>query len=140
MRWFKSPISSPITAFNFRPHVLDDRQVGIIFPDRTNFNIFQKGDKTYSINSSIKTKIQWLEKDQKIISHNFQKWKKNNERSHQHNDSANNVSNLSPTFLSPLFRYYWLDDPIVHLSSCCGIRILKVWPQRNGFDNENTSL
>ena len=113
MRWFKSPISSPISAFNFRLHVLDGRQVGIIFPDRTNFNIFQKDEKTYSINSSIKTKIMTSKRLRNYFTW-FSKWKKY-ERSHQHDDCAGasswqylkSATNNTFTFI----RCYWLDHP-----------------------------
>jgi len=116
----------------FSPTHLDDRQVGIIFPDRTNFNIFQKDEKTYSINSPIKTKIMTSKRLRNYFTL-FSKMEKNNERSHQHNDSASNVSNLSSTLLSPLFRFSWLDDPIVHLSSCCGIRTVILYYNRTDF-------
>ena len=51
------PIFSPIAAFNYRLHVLVDRQVRIIFCNRTNFNTFHRGDKTYKIKSTIKPQI-----------------------------------------------------------------------------------
>ena len=65
----------------FSPTHLDDRQVGIIFPDRTNFDIFQKGDKTNSIKSSRKTKIMTSKRLRNYFQNNFQNWKKY-ERSH----------------------------------------------------------
>jgi len=60
LRWFKFSMFSPIAAFNYRLHVLVDRQVRMIFCNRTNFNTFRKGDKTKLMtcdNSTIKTQI-----------------------------------------------------------------------------------